>query len=230
MKSNHPIFKQFKQIEEKIQTIIVANRQLTVDKTNFQKGNVVDGKIENGQLIALNDNFVYTSQVFYIDMIENWSYINASYVGNAEIFIRHSLDGETFSNWEKTDGNIEVSSPYFQFQVKAKQNTKINKIVIAYNEKTPNVVKVVDKIMASIGQAEYDYDVIYEYDQSGNVVKETYTGGIEKTISYKYDEKQNVIEVKIEHQNKTTIQYFEYDDNDNVIKTYVRNKNNTTSV
>lgn len=64
------------------------------------------------------------------------------------------------------------------------------------------------------------YKVDYEYDSTGAIIKEIYSGDIKRTVTYEYDENGNVTKKKVLKDGKTKEAVYSYDENGNIISLY----------
>lgn len=61
-----------------------------------------------------------------------------------------------------------------------------------------------------------NYDVAYEYDESGRIVKETVTGSISRVVAYTYDENDNITKEVITFDGKTITKTYTYNELNNI--------------
>lgn len=241
--NNHPVFKAIGDVENTVQNIMVSNKRIVIDSDDkFGQGIIQGGYVLNGDLYA-NDydttpsatpvNLVYTSTVLFSQRVEEWKFVNINFGGNLySIQFRTSQDGVTFSSWKEIAlGDIfSATAPYFQFKIEVGPASVIYKVEVGFDEKTPDIAKMLDTLSASIGQANVDFDTHYTYDSNGNIAEQRYSGGIVKVLRYGYDPYGNVQLVEVEDGGTVSRQYFEYDSYGNVIYMGTRNRRNSSKL
>lgn len=64
--------------------------------------------------------------------------------------------------------------------------------------------------------ADANYDIAYEYDVAGRIVKETVTGTINRVVAYTYDENDNITTEVVTLEGKTITKTYTYNESSNI--------------